>query len=361
MKKWISILLALVLLVSCAAAAAAEEWAEYCCGEERFTIQKPLHTNTEYKNERGMVGQRIYLGVPGYPPFVLVHRRALARGLKNPENYLNNTYREFLEKKNSDSSVMTSKAKIWEAGGKQLTGAKYVIRSGGTEITQIQLVEKRLLGDVEYTAMYSTAEEEAKVMEALNAAAESYLELGVERIDPKALTEDQELRLLTVNLDYHDYVLGKSTPQDMADNGWIVNDEGDGTFTLCQEWIDGQVFVATEHGAMDEPVTVINAFWSDGCPIEYFGFDGCVNPGLMDDPDQAWNTSYEYEELMNLVFEEDFINANMWDGMVTWMTSALGAEVSEEGIYEVRIPLRNGQILSISSHDSPVSLAFISP
>ena len=103
------------------------EWSDYHCEEERFSTKKPYHALTQYKDAIGYVGIAFYLDVPGYPPYVMVHRRAAEKKFKNPEGYLNNTYREFLEDKFASARVSTSPAKIWNVGGKQLTGAKYTI------------------------------------------------------------------------------------------------------------------------------------------------------------------------------------------------------------------------------------------
>ena len=173
MKKWMSILLVIALLTSCVAALAETEWADIHCDEEGFTTRKPKNSNYEFKNDKGYAGIRFYLSIPGAPPYVMVNRRSAEGKFKNPEGYLNNTYREFLEDKYAEfgTSVAFSPAKIWEIDDKKLIGAKYDI--GGT--VQLQLIEIRELGDVEYTAMFDPADEEA-AMEALEAAVTFYIE-----------------------------------------------------------------------------------------------------------------------------------------------------------------------------------------
>lgn len=152
------------------------EWADFHCEEDGFTTKKPYHALTQYKNDRGYVGITFYLDVPGYPPYVMIHRRPMEGKFKNPEGYLNNTYREFLEDKFASASVSTNMAKIWEVGGKQLIGAKYTIKDEYGETIQLQLIEVRELGDVEYTVMYNGADEEELVMKALDAAVANYVE-----------------------------------------------------------------------------------------------------------------------------------------------------------------------------------------
>ena len=176
MKKLISILLALALLASCTAAFAEDEWFDYHCEEENFTTKKPMHALTEYKNQKGYVGITFYLDIPGAPPYVLVHRRPMEAKFNNPENYLNNTYREFLEDKYANSRVGTNPAKTWEIGGKQLIGARYIIKLGDVDNNQLQLIEIRDGGDVEYSGFYRNEEEEKLVMDALDAAVANYAE-----------------------------------------------------------------------------------------------------------------------------------------------------------------------------------------
>lgn len=173
MKKMMSVLLVLVLLAFCGIAAAEtnDGWNDFYCKEDDFTTKIPAGKNNEYKTDKGYVGFRVYLDVPGYPPYVQIHRRPMEGKFNNPENYLNNIYREFMEEKYANSRVGMNPAKTWEIGGKQLIGAKYYI--GDT--VQLQLIEIRDAGDVEYTAMFDPAGEE-QTMKALNAAVEYYRE-----------------------------------------------------------------------------------------------------------------------------------------------------------------------------------------
>ena len=152
------------------------EWMDFHCEEDRFTTKKPYHALTQYRNDRGYAGITFYLDVPGYPPYVMIHRRPMEAKFKNPKGYLNNTYREFLEDKFANARVTTNLAKIWEVGGKQLIGARYTMQDDYGETIQLQLIEVRELGDVEYTVMYNSAEEEESVMKALEAAVANYAE-----------------------------------------------------------------------------------------------------------------------------------------------------------------------------------------
>ncbi len=154
-----------------------DEFTEIHCEQDGFTTMKPKETNDEYKNTRGYMGFRVYLDVPGYPPYIIIHRRPMEGKFNNPTNYLNNTYREFLENKYEANglSVGTNPAKKWEVGGKELIGARYYLKDKSSETIQLQLIEIRELGDVEYTAMFDPADEEM-VMKALDAAVANYKE-----------------------------------------------------------------------------------------------------------------------------------------------------------------------------------------
>ena len=175
MKRLAALVLMLVLACAALCAAAEEEWTDFTCKEEQFTTKIPVSALTSYRDERGLVGMTTYLDVPGYPPFVMVHRRAMDKKFKDPVGYLNNVYREFLENKYQEDSMGMNPAKKWEIGGKELIGARYMFRSGDQEIIQLQLIEVREQGDVEYTAMYTKDSEEA-VMKVLNTEVRYYQE-----------------------------------------------------------------------------------------------------------------------------------------------------------------------------------------
>lgn len=497
MKKLLCILLTMVLLANCAGALADEKWFDYHCEEDGFTTRKPMHALTEYKNNKGYVGITFYLSIPGAPPYVMVHRRPAEGKFKNPENYLNNTYREFLEDKYAEygTSVAFNPARIWEIDDKQLVGAKYDI--GGT--VQLQLIETRELGDVEYTAMFDPADEEA-TMEALEAAVTFYIEddasdrakaivqakaavkdlndymakgeqqtkdepepqpetnspaptedpfynqtwetqeaeqkararhrvelflanfsSDLSELDSKAMSVlaaaangtvnqgqtgsgdvtvdtswmnedwmDEEWKkacvaawaeerkeakeftahfteklteqdLLSFVMYAHEdtrYILGKNTPKDMMENGWNVNVEGDGTFSLSGSFGHPTgVYIHTEHGYFDEPILTMNAFWEEDIEVVYCGFDGLV--GIhSEDPDEYWfpdETGMKLGELLS----ETGDRSDLWEGLVNWLVTDLGAKQSEEGIYETKISLSDGRTLYVSSHDSQVRISLV--
>ena len=153
-------------------------WVDVRCEKDGFTTKIPEGSVSEYRTAKGQMGLTVYLGEAGSVPCVIIHRRAMESKFKNPQNYLNNTYREFLENKYEENggSVGTNPAKTWEVGGKELIGARYHITVNGVENIQLLLIEVRDQGDVEYTGIYRNEEEEKLVMEALNAAVANYAE-----------------------------------------------------------------------------------------------------------------------------------------------------------------------------------------
>ena len=176
MKKLLSMILALALLLSAAAgcASAEAEWTDYTCAEQQFSTKIPVSGTSGYDDTAK--GLKIYTDVPGYIPFVIVSRRPMDKKFSNPENYLNNVYREYLEDKYGDDYLgMFDEAGTWEIGGKQVLGARFKYRIGEYTVVHLQLIEVREAGDVEYTAKYIEGEDEA-TLAALNEAVRNYRE-----------------------------------------------------------------------------------------------------------------------------------------------------------------------------------------
>lgn len=178
MKKLILMLLALALLLPLAlsCAAADDEWADCTCTEQQFSTRIPLSGTSGYDDKAK--GLKIYTDVPGYIPFVIVSRRPMDMKFSNPENYLNNVYREYMENSYGGDCLGMNPAKTWEIGGKQLLGARYMYKIGEYTVIQLQLIEVREAGDVEYTAKFIEGED-AATMAALDTAVRWYQETGV--------------------------------------------------------------------------------------------------------------------------------------------------------------------------------------
>ncbi len=173
MKKILVLMMILVLLATLAASTAtAEDWTEYTCGEESFSLRVPVAANVRYEEGSGLV---IYTGTAGKIPYAVFTRRPLELKFKNTEGYLNNVYREYLKEKYGDSFLGMNPAKMWEAGGKELRGARYMYKVGEYTVVQLKLLDIRDAGDVEYTVKYVEGED-ASVMAAVNEAVRTYRE-----------------------------------------------------------------------------------------------------------------------------------------------------------------------------------------
>ena len=178
MKKLLTAILTLTLLVSLAfcGASAGDEYADYTCKEQNFSTRIPLSGTSGY--DENNAGLTIYTDVPGYIPYVIVRRRPMDMKFNNPTNYLNNTYREYIEDSYGDGNLGMNPAKTWEIGGKELIGAKYMYKVGEYTVVQLQLIEIRPDGDVEYTVKYIEGEE-AATMAAAEEAVRNYRETDV--------------------------------------------------------------------------------------------------------------------------------------------------------------------------------------
>lgn len=165
--------------------------------------------------------------------------------------------------------------------------------------------------------------------------------------------------LLTFNLLYgygYRYVLGETTLREMAEDGWILHMEETGVFSLydINEEPAG-ILLYTEHGTLDEPVIAMNAMFQEDIMVEYCGFDGVVGIHA-EDPDEYWYPDPTGMELAALL-EDTGERMNLWNGLVNWLVTDFGAEQSEDGIYEAKIPLGDGRTLYVSSHDSQVRIS----
>ena len=97
---------------------------------------------------------------------------------KNPGGYLNNVYREHLEEKYGSDFLGMNPASMWEIGGRELPGAKYMYKVGEYTVVLLKLLDIRDAGDVEYTVKYVDGED-ASVMAAVNEAVRTYRETDV--------------------------------------------------------------------------------------------------------------------------------------------------------------------------------------
>ena len=194
MKKLTAIIL--VLALACAALPApAEDWTDFHCEEMQFTTKVPAGAVSRYEEGSGL---RIYTKREGSIPYVQVYRRPLENKFSNPVNYLNNVVREFLENKYGEDSLGMNPAKTWEAGGRELLGARYKFRLQGTEVTQIVLLDIRDDGDVQFDAKFYDGNEDV-TMAALEEAVRNYREDGSVDV-PAAKQEEPEPKAAAVKL-----------------------------------------------------------------------------------------------------------------------------------------------------------------
>ena len=178
MRKCICLFLAMVLLMGCEAVSSSAEstLADFFCAEERFSTRVPAAATAGYEENNGLV---IYTDASGYIPYVIVHRRSAGKKFNDPVNYLNNVYREYIENKYGDGFLGMNPAKTWEIGGKELLGARYMFKVGEYTVVQLQLIEIRDAGDVEYTAKYVDGKDEA-TLAALDTAVRYFRETDTE-------------------------------------------------------------------------------------------------------------------------------------------------------------------------------------
>jgi len=171
MKKLTAVIL--VLALACTVLPApAEEWIDFSCKEMQFTTKVPAGATARYEEGNGL---RIYTKSEGSIPYVQVYRRPLEQKFSNPVNYLNNVVREYLEEKYQDDSLGMNPAQTWEAGGRELLGARYFFRLQGIEVTYVMLIDIRDAGDVQFDAKFYEGNEEV-TMAALEEAVRNYRE-----------------------------------------------------------------------------------------------------------------------------------------------------------------------------------------
>ena len=159
MKRILCLLLTAAVLsgvVFCAALAEAPLVTVHC-DEQHFSLSIPADKTAYWEED---VGMRVSVGTPGYVPYIAVYRRP--ENLKNPVNYLNNVYREYMENR-YDNNVGTNPCTQYDIGGKTLYAANYHYVANGNQLVLTLMVETREDGDVEYHAKY----QEGKAEEAL--------------------------------------------------------------------------------------------------------------------------------------------------------------------------------------------------
>ncbi len=310
---------ALVLMVLCAAAGmalAADELADAVCPEEGFSTKIPAGLNAAYEKENGLW---ISVGTPGKVPFVLISRRPLELKLKDPVNYLNNVYREYMENTYGDRMIGTNPCREYEVGGKKLLGARYLYKVQDYTLCLFRLIEVREDGDVEYSAKYIDGKGEATL---------SVLETAVRYYEVQEKTNDN---LLSITINGADYRIGTSTLIDFVENGWTYEKENDGVFGLYSPENESWIYVKTLNGAPDDPLLSLDMMWADGVPMAYQGF----NENGEQTDGQA--------------------GQSLWD----WLVDSFDARENEDGTLVAKVPLSSGNDVQIETRGVRVRLSIV--
>ena len=77
-----------------------------------------------------------------------------------------------------------------------------------------------------------------------------------------------------------------------------------------------------------------------------------------DDPDEYWYPDPTGRKLYELLYDTGE-HLGVWDSLAAWLVKDCGAKLSEEGIYEAEVVLKDGRTVYISSHDSPPRVSLI--
>ncbi len=135
---------------------------------------------------------------------------------------------------------------------------------------------------------------------------------------------DAETLLLTFEINDIGYVLGATSPDDLAAVGWPVSTEADGTFVFATP--EGNFFYAkTEDGTSASPIVYIDLMWAD-------------------DVVTSWN-SYSSDP-------EEGTTANLWD----WLVKSYGAQESDEGYLVATIRMSGDRSLTVETDGIRVRL-----
>lgn len=184
MKRMLALILGtMMILGAILCSASAEDGLKDCaCEEDKYSTKIPAGAAAVYDQGSGLT---VYTGTEGYIPYVIIQRRPPDMKFKDPANYLNNVYREYMEEKYTDNYLgMIGIAKAGDIGGKQLLTAEYRFKIGDTTVVQLKLIEVREAGDVEYSAKYIDGQGEA-TLAALDAIVRYYRETDTAEQEPK--------------------------------------------------------------------------------------------------------------------------------------------------------------------------------
>ena len=170
MKRMFCMMISLILLCGLLPAAGTAETnlADARNDSQHFTTKMP-EGHTCSVNDSGQMN--IWLANPGYVPNIWIHRRD---DKLDPAELLYKDYPAYMAEKYGEKLRATSTHEYLEFGGKKLPAVSFIYKdANGYSIHQINLMEVRDDGDVEYQVRYSE-EEKDMALEALDIAVQYY-------------------------------------------------------------------------------------------------------------------------------------------------------------------------------------------
>ena len=120
----------------------------------------------------------------------------------------------------------------------------------------------------------------------------------------------------SIFIDNEYYILGESTIRDFDQNGWTWTREADGRFTLQNHEEGHTIYARTDNGGPEGKLVMIDLFEAYDLAYEYLG----IGFDLMYDPDES-------------------------SDILTLMEEVYGGEYTDDGICQARTEVRGGTLL----------------
>ena len=234
MKQILCFVLALIMVCgSFILTASADGMKAVHCAEQSFTVTIPSDKSAEWVENYGL---RISVESPGYVPYIEVWRRTGDDRFKNPTNYLNNVYREYMEDK-YNNNVGTNPASYIEIGGKELLGAHYHYVANGNNLIVSVFIEIREDGDVEYLAKYA-ANNPDETLAVLDDVVRYYTPDGAEPVpQPQPATSAIALEDVICEEQMYTTKMPAGLSYTWQDNGLRIWGETEGYVPNVQIWV----------------------------------------------------------------------------------------------------------------------------
>ena len=262
MKRILPLILSLFLLCAVLPAASADAGLETIRSDvQAFSTRAPAGAIITLTDNGSIF---VYLEDEGYVPNVWINRREAK--LNDPIGYIHEKYPAYMKDTYGDNLVSVMTSEIYEIGGKQLPAAVFVYRgSSGNIINQVNLVEVRDDGDVEYQARYLNDEKEM-TLEALDAAVRYYQPDGGQTAAPQGGSGAAAHSFTVTNIEQDKMIVGRC----VAPAGYTVT---------------SQAYCCTESQSAENPwLLVVDATAPDGTSLAYmsarnFYTDGSTTDG----------------------------------------------------------------------------------